>query len=99
MHVRFPGANRPWALPVLVDLYRSEEDDRRRRRPHRTPARIMATLLRGMLLWSPDRRFVIVDDSGYGTHEMARFARRHQARLGLVSKLDHEANLLEPLPP
>src|SRR5437764_10548681 len=29
--VRFPWAGRPWALPVLVDLYRSEEDDRKRR--------------------------------------------------------------------
>ena len=34
--VRFPWATRPWALPVLADLYRSEEDDRARRRPHRT---------------------------------------------------------------
>ena len=34
--VGFPWASRPWALPVLVDLYRSEEDDRKRGRPHRT---------------------------------------------------------------
>src|SRR5690242_18471384 len=38
--VRIPGAARPWALPVLVDLYRSEDDDRRRKRPHRTPAQL-----------------------------------------------------------
>src|SRR6266478_4068958 len=36
--VRFPFATRPWALPVLVDLYRSPADDQRRGRPHRTPA-------------------------------------------------------------
>jgi hypothetical protein len=35
--VRFPFATRPWALPVLVALYRSEEDNRARKRPHRTP--------------------------------------------------------------
>src|SRR4051794_27023035 len=29
--VKFPFATRPWALPVLVDLYRSEEDDRKRK--------------------------------------------------------------------
>ena len=29
--VKFPFATRPWALPVLIDLYRSEEDDRRLR--------------------------------------------------------------------
>jgi hypothetical protein len=36
--VRFPFAGRAWALPVLVGLYYAEEDNRRRRRPHRTPA-------------------------------------------------------------
>ena len=97
--VRFPWANRPWALPVLVDLYRCVGDDKGRGRPHRTPARIMMTLLRVMLRWSPDRRFVFVGDSGFGTHEMARFVRRHRARLSLVSKLHPEANLFEPPPP
>jgi len=97
--VRFPWANRPWALPVLVDLYRSKEDDQQRRRPHRTPARIMATLLRVMIRWSPRRRFVFVGDSGHGTHELARFAHRHRARLALVSKLHPQANLFEPPPP
>lgn len=97
--VRFPWATRPWALPVLVDLYRSEEDDRARRRPHRTPAQVMATLLRIMLLWFPDRRFVFVGDAGYGTHELARFVHRHRAPLTLVSKLHPEANLFDPPPP
>jgi hypothetical protein len=97
--VRFPRASRPRALPVLVDLYRSEEDDRKRRRPHRTPAQVMTTLLRVMILWFPDRRFLFVGDSGYGTHEMARFVHRHRAHLSLVSKLHPEANLFEPPPP
>ena len=97
--VKFPFATRPWALPVLVDLYRSEVDDRLRRRPHRTPAQVMATLLRVMLLWFPERSFVFVGDAGYGTHELARFARRHRARLTLVSKLHPEANLFAPPPP
>ena len=97
--VRFPWANRPWALPVLVDLYRSKEEDQKRCRPHRTPARIMTTLLRVMISWFPDRRFVFVGDSGFGTHELARFVHRHRARLSLVSKLHPEANLFEPPPP
>ena len=84
---------------MLVDLYRSEEDDRKRRRPHRTPARIMTTPLRVMPLWFPERGLVPVGDSGYGTHEMARFVRRHEAHLSLVSELHPEANLFEPPPP
>jgi DDE superfamily endonuclease len=97
--VRLPFAARPWALPLLVDLCRSEAEDRRRGRPHRTPARLMCRLLRLLLLRFPGRAFVFVGDSGYGTHEVARFARRHRARLTLVSKLHPDANLFAPPPP
>lgn len=97
--VRFPFASRPWALPLLVDLYRSPEDNRRRNRPHRTPAQLLCRLLRLLLLWLPGRQFLFVGDSGYGSHEVARFCRRHRARLTLVSKLSAEANLYEPPPP
>ena len=97
--VHFPWASRPWALPVLVDLYRSEEDDRKRGRPHRTPARLMCRLLRLLLIRFPDRRFVFVGDSAYGTHEVAAFVHRHSRRLVLISKLHPEANLFEPPPP
>jgi hypothetical protein len=75
---------------VLVDLYRSEEEDRRRGRPHRAPAQLMCRLLRVVLLRFPGRRFVFVGDSSYGTHEVARFVHRHRARLALVSKLHPE---------
>ncbi len=44
--VRVPRANRPWSLPVLVDLYRSKGEAQKRRRPHRTPAQGMTTMLR-----------------------------------------------------
>jgi len=97
--VRFPWATRPWALPVLVDLYRSEQDDRKRRRPHRTPAQLMCRLLRLLMMRLPGRRFVFVGDSAYGTHEVARFVHRHHQRLVLVSKLHPEANLFDPPPP
>lgn len=97
--VRFRFAVRPWALPVLVALYRSQADDRRERRRHRTPAQHAIRLLRLVLRWFPDRRFVFVGDSAYGTHEMARFCHRHRDHLTLVSKLHPEANLFEPPPP
>lgn len=97
--VKLPFATRPWALPVLIDLYRSEEDDHARKRPHRTPARIMCGLLRLLLIRFPDRAFVFTGDSGYGTHAVARFCYRHRARLTLVSKLHPDANLFDPPPP
>jgi len=97
--VRFPFAKRPWALPVLVDLCYSEEDNRKRRRPHRTPAQLVCRLLRLVLLRFPARSFLFVGDAGYGSHEVARFCFRHRGRLALVSKLHPEANLYEPPSP
>jgi len=58
----------------------------------------MCRLLRVLLIRFLGRRFVFVGDSGYGTHEVARFAHRHRDRLVLVSELHPEANLFEPPP-
>jgi hypothetical protein len=96
--VRFPFATRPWALPVLVALYLPADQNRRRQRPHRTPAQLMGRLLRLLLLWFPDRSFVFVGDAGYGTHQVARFVSRHRVRLSLVSKFHPAANLYDPPP-
>lgn len=96
--VHFPFATRPWALPVLVALYQSEEDDRGQGHPHRTPAQHMIRLLAALLRWFPDRRFIFVGESAYGTHEVARFVNRHRKRLCLMSQLHPEANLFTSPP-
>jgi hypothetical protein len=97
--VRFPFATRPRALPALADLYRCAEGDRRRERPHRTPAQLMCRLRRLLLLRFPGRRFVSAGDRGYGAHEVARFCRRRRGRLTPVSQLRPDANLVGPPPP
>lgn len=96
--VPFPFAQRPWALPVLVALYRSREDNRKRRRPHKTPAELMHVLLRLVLRWFPDRSFRFAGDAGFGSHDMALLAAQSQGRLHLVSKLHPRANLYQPPP-
>src|SRR5262249_9997619 len=60
--VQFPFARRPWALPVLVALYRSPEDNRKRGRPHKTPAQLLQLLLRLLWPWFPDRQFLFAGD-------------------------------------
>jgi hypothetical protein len=52
-----------------------------------------------MLIRFPGRTVVFAGDSGYGTHEVARFCHRHRDRLTLVSKLHPDANLFDPPPP
>ena len=51
------------------------------------------------MLRFPQRTFVFIGDSTYGTHAVARFCHRHRARLQLVSKLHAAANLYQPPPP
>src|SRR5579875_2418671 len=96
--VSFPFATRPWALPVLIALYRSPEENRRRGKPHKTPAELMQLLLRIVLRWFPQRHFVFAGDSGFGSHALASFAARQQGRLSLVSRFVADANLYEAAP-
>jgi hypothetical protein len=96
--VRFPFASRPWALPVLVTLYRAKSDTRPRRR-HRTAIELAQLQLRLLLRWLPEQRFVFAGDQGYGSHDLAAFAQSQHGRLVLVSRFWADANLYEPPPP
>jgi uncharacterized protein YerC len=96
--VRFGFATRPWALPVLVTLYRPKADDRTQGRRHKTPPQLVRQMLRVLLRWFPDRTFVITADGNYATHELAELAARYPHRLTVVSKFYPDANLVEPPP-
>ena len=96
--VRFPWATRPWALPLLVVLYRSKKDNEQRKRPHQTPTELVQLQLRLWLRWLPGRCFVFAGDQGYGSHELACFASQQGGRLTLVSRFYANANLYEPPP-
>jgi len=97
--VRFPFTRRQWALPLLVALYRSEKDNEKAGKRHKTPARLLRQLCCVLLRWFRQRHFVLAGDNNYGSHEMARFATRRRGRLHLVSKFYPDANLFEPPPP
>jgi hypothetical protein len=96
--VRFPFTRRRWALPVLVALYRSEEENRRRGRRHKTPPQLLRQLLRVLLRWFPQRRFVCAADGNFATHDLARLAGRHPEQLTYLSHFYAKANLYEPPP-
>ncbi len=100
--VRFPWARPTWAAahaPSTLAPTPRRTTAERGRPAHRTPAQLMCRLLRLLLIRLPDRRFVFVGDSAYGTHEVARFVHRHRRRLALISKLHPDADLFEPPPP
>jgi hypothetical protein len=99
--VRFPFCRRRWALPLLVALYRPEEEgvDGVTKRAHKTPVDLLGQMLRILIRWFPDRRFVCCADGNYAAHELAEVAAVHPQRLTLVSKFYPHANLFEPPPP
>ena len=96
--VKFPGAKRPWALPVLVALYRSKEWNKKHRRRHKTPPELARQLMAVLLHWFPERKFVSAGDGGFSTHDLAGFAHRHQSRATLVGRFYPKANLYGPPP-
>ena len=98
INVKFPFARRPWALPVLCALYKTEELDKKEGRRHRTPIDLTKGLVAAMIHWFPARHFVLLGDGGYASHDLANFARRHRRHLTLVSRFHADANLYAPPP-
>src|SRR5262249_14293145 len=97
--VQFPFATRPWALPVLVALYRSPKDNQQRGRPHKTPAQLLHVLVRLLRRWFPDRQFLVAGDASYGSHETASLARHQAGQVHVVSKFPPNPTCEGPPPP
>ncbi len=96
--VPFPFARRPWALPVLVALYHSEEWNTAHGRRHKTPALLLRQLGAVLIHWFPQRQFRLAGGGSYGTHALARFAHRYGRHLPLSSRFYATANLYAPPP-
>lgn len=96
--VKFPFASRPWALPVLVALYRSRKLNASEGRRHKTPIDLARQLLAVLIHWFPARKFILLGDGGYGSHELARFCRQRRRPVTLVSRFYPRANLYAPPP-
>jgi hypothetical protein len=94
--VDLPYTSRPFALPILVALYRDKKTNQTEGRAHKTPGELMCGLLALLMHWFPERKFAFAGDGAYGTHPMSRFAYRHRRQLSLVSKFVADANLFEP---
>jgi len=97
--VPLPFTTRRWALPLLIALYQSEDENRRQNRRHKTPAQLLRQMLRVLLRWFPDRTFVATADGNYATHELAELAARYSRRLTYVSRFYPAAHLVLPPPP
>jgi hypothetical protein len=98
IHVTFPFSSRPWALPVLCALYKPKELNTQEGRRHRTPTDLAKGLVAALIHRFPGRKFVLLGDGGYASHDLASFARRHRRHLTLISRFHPDANLYGPPP-
>jgi hypothetical protein len=96
--VKFPFVSRHWALPVLVALYKPKELNQREGRRHKTALDLARQLICVLMHWFPKRRFICLGDGGFASHELARFAQRHDSHCTLVSRFHPRANLYEAPP-
>lgn len=97
--VPLPFVRRRWALPVLSVLYRPEDLNRAEGRRHRTPPALVRQMLAALTHWFPERKFILLADGNFATHELARFCRRHRRHVTFIGRYYATANLYEPPPP
>ena len=96
--VKFPFAHRPWALPVLVALYKPEALNRQENHRHKTATFLARQLVAALIHWFPTRKFIVLGDGGYASHEFARFCYHHARQVTLISRFYPDANLYAPPP-
>lgn len=107
--VRLPFCPRPLALPILSVLYCTRTQAKRNRvrrlyRAHRTPPELALLLVRIVVRWAPRRRFRLLGDGGYATHELAAALcpaspRETLRRVSLVSRFPMKGATYAPPPP
>lgn len=74
--IRLPFVHRALALPLACVLYTTKKHARRNRekrpyRRHRTLSELTLLLVRMVVRWAPERRFRLIGDGSYGTHDLA----------------------------
>lgn len=90
-------AGRVWALPFLTTLAPSERYCRERRLRHKTLTDWGQQLVLQARRWMPDRRLVLVTDSGFSSLEFLAALRRQEVTCVTRQRLD--AALYWPAPP
>ena len=91
--VKPPLVSRLWALPVLIALCRTPEQDLVEKRRHKTDVDLARVLTLTLVRWFPERRFVAIGDGEYGHRTLARDLLGGGATL--VSRLPDNAALYD----
>ena len=65
---------------------------------HKTAALLARQMTATLMHWFPDRRFILLGDWGFASHDLALFCHRHRRRVTLVARTRSDMNLYA-LPP
>jgi hypothetical protein len=76
-------------LPVL----RKSNDAGVLEKRHKSPCLLARQMLAVMIHWFPDRRFILLGDGGFASHELALFCYRHRRHVTLVARFCGDASL------
>lgn len=94
--VPIPWASRRWALPFLTVLAPSQRWSDARRRRHKKLTDWARQAILQTKRWLPQRRIVVVADSGFAALDLIAAVRRHVC---LITRLRLDASLFKPAPP
>jgi hypothetical protein len=65
---------------------------------HKTPPLLARQMVAALIHWFPDRKFILLGDWGFASHDLALFCLRHAGHVTLVGRIRSDANLYA-LPP
>ena len=97
--VPIPWAGRVWALPFLTVLAPSERYARERGKQHKKLTDWARQMVIQVRRWLPERRLVLVADSGYAVLVLLNRCVRLAQPVTVVTRLRLDAALYEPAPP
>ncbi len=92
--IRTRFSSKPFALPVMIGLYRSKGWNARNNRKHRTPIQITSIFLYKIRKWFPQMSVTFVGDRGYGSFDLAKFCTRLD--ITIISRFHQNAWLVDP---
>jgi hypothetical protein len=94
-----PWIGRVWALPFLTVLAPSERYHEERHERHKKLTDWARQMILQVRRWLPDRRLVVVADSGYAVLELLAACVRRANPVTVITRLRLDAALYDPAPP
>lgn len=60
---------------------------------YKSPCLLARQMLAVMIHWFPDRKFILLGDGGFASHDLALFCHRHRRRVTLIARFCGDARL------